>query len=167
MGRMRQIGCLLVLVAWAVAPAVSGEQPATPTRSLAEDASPTLRKRITDDVAKALRERFSAYSPVLDQVRKRSGDELQKLGQWEYKVVAVRASDPDAISAIMNQWGEQGWECFHVSSAAPSTAGSLPAQHLLFFRKPKGSWLGHLPARDLVRLIVYLWMQPGRSDSSP
>jgi len=167
MGRMRQIGCLLAGLVCAAAPAFSGQPPTTPTLSLAEEASPTLRQRLTGDIAKALREKFTAYSPVLDQVRKRSGDEVQKLGQWEYKVVAARASEPDALTAIMNQWGEQGWECFQVTSGAPSAPGGMPSQHLLFFRKPKGSWLGHLPVRDLVRLIMYLYMQPGRSDSAP
>lgn len=145
----------VLMTACAAAAATAGDQPTTRTRSL------------TEDVGSAVRERLAGYQPLVEQLRKRSSNELQKLWQWEYKVISVKTSDADALTAELNKWGEQGWECFHVVSAAPPAAGSLPAEHLLFLRKHKGSWLNQIPIRDVLRLFMFLGSLGGEKDTSP
>jgi hypothetical protein len=143
------------------ASAWAADQPTTAPRSLTDDLRDAVRRRLTEDVGKAVRERVAEYQPLIEQARKASSNELQKLVQWEYKVVTARTSDPDELTATLNQWGEQGWECFHVVSAAPPKSGDLPAEHLLFLRKHKGSWLSQLPLREILRAILYLSTESG------
>ena len=155
MGFRQPVVWVLALMTLAASGAWGGDQPTTPTRS------------ITDDLADLVRERLGEYQPLLDQVRKRSGSELQKLQQWEYKVVTARTADPDELTALLNEWGAQGWECFHVASGAPAEAGGLPLEHLLFLRKRKGSWLAQVPLRDILRLLLFLSSEPGEVESVP
>jgi hypothetical protein len=132
-----------VISAWtAAAAAPPVESPTTPTESLAEM------------LARAAREKASEYEPWLDALRHRGGDELQKLHQWEYKVVKVATADPDALTAALTVWGKQGWECFHVTSGAPPKDGGLPTEHLLFFRKRPASWMHQIPLGDLLKFLL-------------
>lgn len=151
----RRAWFVVLLVACAGTWTAAGEQPTTPTRS------------VGDDFASLVRQRLAQYQPVAEQLRKRSANELQKLGQWEYKVVSARTSDTATLTAVLNQWGEQGWECFEVVSATPLVAGNLPSEHLLFFRKHKGSWLSQIPIRDILKLLLYLSSEPGQTQSTP
>lgn len=121
----------------------AADQPTTPTWP------------IPSDWREVLRERMAEYQPLIEQWRKKSSEELKKAQQWEYKVVSVQSSDPEALGSALNQWGAEGWECFHVSSSAPLEPGDLPNKHLLFFRKHKGSWISQIPLRDILRLLMF------------
>jgi len=145
--------------------AFAAETATSPTRSLAGDVGEALRKRVAEGVGKALRERASEYQPLVDQWRKRSTDELQKIGQWEYQVIAAHTSKPEELTALLNQWGERGWECFQVTSAAPASAGRLPGEHLLFLRKRRGPMLERLPMSEFLKLMIYYWAR--RSEVPP
>lgn len=167
MNKRRPICCFVVLMTCLAAGVLAGDQPTTPTRSVADDLREALRRRLTEDVGKVVRERMAEYQPLVEQARKVSSNELQKLVQWEYKVVAARTSNPDELTTVLNQWGEQGWECFHVVSAAPTAAGSLPLEHLLFLRKHKGSWISQIPIREILRMLLYLTSDSGAAPTPP
>jgi len=155
MRKRYRLFALLFVSSWMVAPAFSAPESATtPTRSL------------TEDLGTILRQRLSEYQPLIDQMRKRAGVEAKKLQQWEYKVVAAETSDPVRLTELLNRWGEQGWECFHVVSAPPAAKGDLPQRHLFFFRKRKGSVLAQVPLRDVIRLLLYFSAQPTESQNS-
>lgn len=147
--------------------ALAAEPATTPSISLTEDIGQAVRKKVADELAKTLRDRAAEYQPLLDSLRKRSSEELQKIGQWEYHVVSARTSEPAALAAVLNECGEKGWECFHIISAPPASAGSLPAEHLLVFRKPKAFWLGQLPLREILRLLLSLWSVAGDTPPVP
>jgi len=167
MGTRRPVGCLLTALLGLATALWGNDQPTTAPRSLAEDMGAALRKRISEGITKSLRERAAEYQPTVDNLRKRSADEIRKLGQWEYKVVPAATSDPGELTSLLNKWGEQGWECFQVTSAAPRLAGSLPHEHLLFFRKPRGPRLEHLPLSGFVKMFLYLWAQRGEPQPAP
>jgi len=167
MNRRQRVGLLGLVVIGLMAGAAAGDQPTSPTQSLTGDLREALRRRLTDEVGKTVRDRMAEYQPLLDQARKLSSKELQKLAQWEYKVVSALTSDPDELTAVLNQWGEQGWECFHVVSAAPTGKGGLPAEHLLFLRRHKASWIAQLPVREILRLLLYFSSDSGQTASPP
>ncbi|MCX8037903.1 MAG: hypothetical protein N3D11_12800 [Candidatus Sumerlaeia bacterium] len=52
-------------------------------------------------------------------------------------------------------------------SASPASPGGLPAEHLLVFRKPKAFWIGQLPLREILRLLLSLWAVAGDGASGP
>lgn len=163
---MKTIGWIAAILPWIVlgARGTCGAEP--PAASTATIAPTTPTRSLGEDVAKVLRQRIAEYQPLVEQLRKRSGEEIQRLAQWEYTVVTAQTADPEELAKTLNQWGQQGWECFHVVSAAPAAAGQLPGQHLVFFRKPRGSWLSHIPVRDLFRALLYLWVQTGDTDAT-
>lgn len=146
---------ILTVALLAVSAAWAGDQPTTPTRSL------------SDEIGQLVRERLAEYQPLIDQLRKRSGSELQKLQQWQYKVIAAKTSDPDELTTLLNTWGAQGWECFHITSGAPPKGGGLPTEYALFLRKRKGSWIAQLPLRDILRLLLFISGESDEMQNAP
>lgn len=116
---------------------------------------------ISDDLATTLRERLADYQPWIDSLRKRAGTEMEKLNKWEYRVVRANGSDPVNLTEILNRWGDDGWECFHVVSGAPGPPTGMPAEHLLFFRKRPKSWFTQMPVRELLKMFWFMMSDTG------
>jgi len=130
---------------------------AAPLAARAEAATTaTAGQRLKQDLAELLRQRAAEYGPLLDSLRKRSTAELEKMTQWEYHVVKVHTADPVTLTDYLNQWGKQGWECFQVVSSAPSAAGQLPQEYLIFLRRRPSSLLTQIPLRDLMRMMLIM-----------
>lgn len=149
--RLLRLAAVLLVLGVAVA---AGQEPTTPTRPV-------------PNLADLLRKRLDQYQPWIDLIKQRSGEEIKKLQRWEYKVVRAETSDPVELTNLLNKFGEQGWECFHVASGAPSADGALPSEHLLFFRKRPGSWLAQVPLRDFMRLLMIAVSEGGETEPGP
>ena len=63
------------------------------------------------------------------------------VARWEYKVIRVAVGpvafqkygpDTPAFEAVLNEWGEAGWEAFHAQAFADNEAV------LLFLKRPVG-----------------------------
>jgi hypothetical protein len=115
-----------------------------------------------DSGSRTLRQKLSEYRPWIDFAREKSAAELQKAQQWEYNVVKVKSSEPAELTAALNKWGQEGWECFQIVAAAPPATGGLPTEYLLFLRRRPASWFSQIPYRDLLRMLMSL-----SDDSNP
>ncbi|WOO39637.1 hypothetical protein [Rubellicoccus peritrichatus] len=72
-------------------------------------------------------------------------DDVKRIGDWQYRVIKVKASDPDAIEKELNALGEERWECFFVERVD---------EHLMFyFKKSKISYLHKVSQGSLGKLI--------------
>ena len=81
-----------------------------------------------------------------DDAQQWLSDDLKNMEGWEYKVVQLKTTDaPATMEKKLNEIGNQGWECFHVSESANS--------QMMFFKKAKASYLKRLPLKDLMLLI--------------
>jgi hypothetical protein len=72
-------------------------------------------------------------------------EDLDHIGDWEYRVIYI--SDPAEIELerAMNKLGIDRWECFAVVRHGDALQ--------LFFKRPVKSYLKHIPVSDLWKLV--------------
>jgi hypothetical protein len=72
-------------------------------------------------------------------------EDLNHIGDWEYRVIAVSDLAETELETTMNELGLERWECFAVVRESD-------AVHL-FFKRPVKSYLRHIPVTDLWKLV--------------
>lgn len=72
-------------------------------------------------------------------------DDIERMGDWEYRVVSLSASQDDDIEFQLNQLGEERWEIVWIER----TGNRLR----LFLKRPVKSYLDSLPLSELRRLL--------------
>ena len=66
-------------------------------------------------------------------------EDIQRWGDWEYRVVVLPEGEAGALEAQLNEYGEERWEVFWVDR----DAGNLR----IFLKRPSKSYLRGLPSR--------------------
>ena len=72
-------------------------------------------------------------------------DDLEKLGDWEYRIVVVTNGDAAATEAQLNELGKERWEVFWVTESASALT--------FYLKRPARSYLRMLPLSSLRGLI--------------
>lgn len=71
--------------------------------------------------------------------------DLEKIGDWEYRIIHIAYVDLDKTEEKLNELGRERWECFWVEQRKDSLA--------FFFKRPKISYLQKIPKGDLLKLF--------------
>ena len=79
-------------------------------------------------------------------------EDLENIGVWEYRVTEIESPDAATLEASLDAMGLERWECIFVQPVGSRTR--------LIMKRPKRSFLRHLPASALLKLI------PTGADSS-
>ena len=75
-------------------------------------------------------------------------EDYQSMGAWEYKMVEIDlAQNAEATETRLNELGRLRWECFQV------TPHQSLAKHIYYFKRPKKSYLKHIPLKDVLKLV--------------
>lgn len=82
----------------------------------------------------------------LDDPVKWAADDLEKIGDWEYRVLNVAFTSPDDLEAELNKLGNERWEAIWMER---STEGFL-----VVAKKPSVSYLSRVPLSQLGRLVT-------------
>jgi len=80
--------------------------------------------------------------------------DLEKIGDWEYRVVAL-AGSAESMEQKLNELGQERWECFSVQADGKQTR--------FFLKRPAKSYVGSVPVSTLLRLLPGI----GDGESSP
>jgi len=72
-------------------------------------------------------------------------EDIEKIGDWEYKVIKMSSSNNEEIEENLNKLGTDRWECFWVEKRKEEI--------VFYFKKPKISYLQKLPTGDLLKII--------------
>ena len=72
--------------------------------------------------------------------------DIQRIGDWEYKVITVTAADDDALEKRFNEFGQERWEIFWVERDGQ---GNLR----VFLKRSARSYLRSIPLPDLSKLV--------------
>lgn len=131
---------LLILLCLSIAGCSGGDR----TESGSQESSPLL------DRARELYEKAKRSGDnVPDDIAEWMKEDLQRVDDWEYKIVrtspANDASDNEALEALLNELGQERWDCFWVERKN----GEIE----LFLKRPSRSYLKGLPMRDFFKLI--------------
>ncbi len=78
---------------------------------------------------------------IYDWVR----EDIENLGDWEYRVVELESSDSKSIEDELNELGQERWDCIWVQASGKTTR--------FFLKRPVRSYLTTLPLSKLLKLI--------------
>lgn len=82
---------------------------------------------------------------VPESVYEWTKEDLKKMNDWEYKVVAVKKSDMPEVETALNELGKERWQCFWVDKKK---------DHVVFyFHRRARSYLKTLPFREILRIL--------------
>ncbi len=71
--------------------------------------------------------------------------DLDRIGDWEYRLLVVSSLSNDKLEAKLNELGADRWECF----AVLHDGGTIR----LFLKRPVKSYLKHVPITDMWKLV--------------
>ncbi len=106
---------------------------------------------------RALRELQSKYDELardrLEEPVQWASDDLENIGDWEYKVVDLSTLDIDHLEDELNSLGDERWEIVWIDV--------LSGKRVALFKRPAVSWLSKLPLSQLSRMML------GGEDDNP
>lgn len=73
-------------------------------------------------------------------------EDLENIGDWEYRVVRLSYSSPEDLEAQLNEYGNQRWEVTWLEDT--------PEGFLVVLKKPSISYLSKIPLSQLSRIVI-------------
>ena len=75
-----------------------------------------------------------------------AADDLENIGDWEYRVVSLTYRSPEELEAQLNEFGNERWELIWFEEA--------PDGFLAVLKKPSISYLSKIPISQLGRIVI-------------
>lgn len=72
-------------------------------------------------------------------------EDIENLGDWEYRIVELDDTSPDALAAELNALGDERWEAYWVDPG--------PDGIRIFLKRSSISYLSRVPLSTLARLL--------------
>ena len=73
-------------------------------------------------------------------------DDLENIGDWEYRVERLSFTTPEGLAAQLNEFGNDRWEVIWLEST--------PDGFLAIMKKPSISYLSKIPLSELSRFLT-------------
>ena len=139
MNRLRLVSGIGLIVLATIARAQEEPTPPAP----GEAASAT--ERALDELSSAYQTLAGLIGQGSDEAMDRVQGDIENLGDWEYRIVALHNSAVDSIEDKLNRLGDERWEVFWVESSAEGTR--------FFLKRPAISYVSRVPLSTLLRLL--------------
>jgi phosphoglycolate phosphatase-like HAD superfamily hydrolase len=81
-----------------------------------------------------------------DQAVDRVQEDIENLGDWEYRIVLLSNRSPEALEVELNLLGDDRWEVFWIQPVASDVR--------VYLKRPSISYLSRVPLSTLVRLLA-------------
>lgn len=75
-----------------------------------------------------------------------AADDLENIGDWEYKVLDIAGDDPELLETTLNELGNDRWEVFWIESEQENFRVML--------KRPSKSYLRHIPLSQIGRFVI-------------
>ncbi len=75
-----------------------------------------------------------------------AADDLENIGDWEYRVVNLAYRSPEDLESQLNEFGNERWEVIWLEEA--------PRGFLLVLKKPSISYLSKIPLSALGNIVT-------------
>lgn len=83
---------------------------------------------------------------LTEEAKRLIKEDIDRIGDWEYKVVAIDDADSLALEEALNALGEERWECFFVRE---SPNGKIQ----FYLKKQKVSYLQKASKADIAKML--------------
>ena len=133
---MIQFGFLLLLLTVALAGCASDpDLPASP-----DDRMAALKQRVQELYQQARESGQQVPKDALEWAQQ----DLNRMGDWEYKIVDLPREDTESRQARLNELGSERWEVFWMEPAENGIR--------VYLKRRSKSWLEKIPLSELRRL---------------
>ncbi len=105
------------------------------------ETAPELQEQIIQLYERARESGEAVSGDVYEWAR----EDVERIGDWEYRIVRHDDAGDAAIEAALNELGSERWEVVWIDRQS----GTLR----LFLKRPRRSFLRHLPLSELPRLV--------------
>jgi hypothetical protein len=75
-----------------------------------------------------------------------AAEDLENIGDWEYRVVTLAYRSPEELEAQLNEFGNERWEVIWLEES--------PGGFLAVLKKPSISYLSKIPISQLGRFVI-------------
>jgi hypothetical protein len=91
---------------------------------------------------------FGDGKGLTEQTKEWVKEDIENMGDWEYKIVAFGDKATTKMEKALNQLGNERWQCFWVEPSGKDK--------VFYFKRTKKSYIQKIPAGDLLRIIGVL-----------
>ena len=127
------------ITAIAIAALFAGcSSPAGDANSPPENGAATEQSTALEDIVDLYEE---AMKLAPDDPVEWAKDDIQKIGDWEYRVVVHAKAEPAELEAVLNEYGAERWEVFWVSESLSKIT--------FYLKKPARSYLRMVPVSSI------------------
>jgi hypothetical protein len=102
---------------------------------------------------RAIEQLSAAYADLAARLQDNSAEavgwaqeDVDKLGDWEYRIVDLEADSAETLESALNGLGEERWEAYWIESSAAGTR--------VFLKRPATSYISRLPLSVILRLLA-------------
>lgn len=73
-------------------------------------------------------------------------EDLENIGDWEYRVVSYGSKDTKTLEKDLNELGKERWQCFWVDVSGK--------EKVFYFKRTKMSYVSKIPMGTLLRILA-------------
>jgi hypothetical protein len=99
---------------------------------------------------KALDDLQSKYDELVDNKLENpvqwATDDLENIGDWEYKVIEMPRADADSFETTLNELGNDRWEVFWIEN--------VRNDYRVMLKRPSRSYLSRIPLSQIGRFVI-------------
>ena len=88
---------------------------------------------------------FGDGKELTEQTKQWVKEDIENMGDWEYKIVAFGGKASTEMEKELNQLGNERWQCFWVEPSGKNK--------VFYFKRTKKSYIQKIPAGDLLKII--------------
>jgi hypothetical protein len=138
------VAAVALWLAVAALPACAWQEPEPAPEVAAQDAEDADGADLWSEVQALYEKAKAAGEKVPASTMEWVREDLDRIGDWEYRVLTL-SGDAPSIERELNELGGERWECFWVETGAGETR--------FFLKRPARSYLSTVPVTSLIKLI--------------
>ncbi len=110
---------------------------------LAQEEEPEVDKSVWDQVVALYEQAKDAGETAAEDVYEWAREDVEKIGDWEYKVEYLSNPNHIALEKKLNELGIERWEAVWIDRQGPNLIVTL--------KRPSRTWLNKLPLGQLIK----------------
>lgn len=108
-----------------------------------ESSEPSVAQQTIDDLQKKYDE---LVETELENPVQWASDDLENIGDWEYKIVDLSDAGAASMEATLNELGNERWEVFWIEN--------VRTDYRIMLKRPSRSYLRHIPLSQIGRFVI-------------
>jgi hypothetical protein len=131
---------------WPALALVAAAPLAAVAQDLPEDTEPSMTARMVEQLSAVYADLAALIGDNPAEAVGWAQEDLENLGDWEYRIVEIDEREDAALEAELNALGDERWEVYWVATRDDRMR--------FFLKRPALSYLSRVPMSALVRMLA-------------